>query len=220
MHRPAAICDPRPASSRPPLPPGSTPTQPQPPASPGCGACRPRQLNISQDANRVPGVIAWPARAFVRLGARSWRPPPSGHPFPKGWDPARSPARPCCPPPPPPAPVHAGTCSSPTPRPHRTPPHSPPARGLLERGVRDWEEVLWLGAVNRVTAGGARQQGVVTRVRTTGRGSEQVLRCPGWRNPSPASFLSSPSLSASPGFPQLSPRVRVARAGWRPRRAS
>ena len=125
-----------------------------------------------------------------------------------------------CPPPPPRPRCMPGPVVHPLPA--RTAPHPtpPPARGLLERGVRDWEEVLWLGAVNRVTAGGARQQGVLTRVRTTGRGSEQVLRCPGWRNPSPASFLSSLSLSASPGFPQLSPRVRVARAGWRPRRAS
>lgn len=94
--RPAAGSFPAAAAAR------EFPPPPRPPAPPGCGARRPRQLNISQDANGVPGVIAWPARVFVRLGARSWRPPPSGHPFPEGWDPARSPARPCCPPPPPP----------------------------------------------------------------------------------------------------------------------
>lgn len=58
---------------------------------------------------------------------------------------------------PPHAPVHAGTCSSPRLGPHIAPhPTPPPARGLTERGMRDWEEVLWLGALNSVTAGGAR----------------------------------------------------------------
>lgn len=49
---------------------------PRPPAPRGCGARRPWQLNISQDAKRVPGVISWPAGLCA-----TWRADPAPSAF-------------------------------------------------------------------------------------------------------------------------------------------
>lgn len=105
------------------------PPPPRPPAPPGAGARRPRQLNISQDANGVPELLPGPRGSLCDL-ARSWRPPPSGHPFPEGWDPARV-TRSAMLSPSPPTPVHAGTCSSPRLGPHIAPHPTPPRPGAL-----------------------------------------------------------------------------------------